>query len=65
MKFFTLLAALMALFAICNNFSMVSASRDSRPVQPRVQPPPPPPKQKPSIYDTPIRRPGGQKTMYA
>lgn len=65
MKIAAIFGVLVALFAFIGCFTTVTASRDARPVQPRFNPPPPPPKQRPLIYDAPIRRPGGSKTMYA
>lgn len=63
MKFLAIFGVIVALFAFISGFSSVTASRDSRPVQPRNYPPPPR-QERPIIYDTPIRRPG-PVTMYA
>ena len=64
MKFAAVFGVLVALFAFIGCFTTATASRDSRPVQPRFNPPPPP-KERPFIYDAPIRRPGQPRTMYA
>lgn len=64
MKFAVIFGIIVALIAFIGCFSTTTATRDARPVQPRFNPPPQP-KQRPFIYDAPIRRPGGPKTMYA
>ena len=65
MKYAAVFGVLVALFAFIGCFTTATASRDARPVQLPKYAPPPQPKHRPFIYDAPIRRPGGPKTMYA
>ena len=66
MKFAAIFGVLVALFAFIGCFTTATASRHTPSIQaPKYAPPPPPPKSRPFIYDAPIRRPGGPKTMYA
>lgn len=60
MKVFVLFGFLLIIAAIFNG---ATASRDARPVRPSISAPPPK-RERPIIYDAPIRT-GKPKTMYA